>query len=300
MKTTTARAGLLALAFVAAPALADEDYYQKLDAATDGLVEIQNVAGDIEVRGTDASEVEVSARLGEGVEEVIFEREGDVIIIKVEVGGSGGGWGWGGRDASAELEIRVPQGSDLRIEAVSSDVSVSGVHGRLDVESVSGDVELESAAPSLEATSMSGDVSFEGDGQAAKVELTSVSGDVMVRDVGGDLHATSVSGRVELALGEVSRLRAQSTSGDVSARAQLLNDARVELETVSGEIELALQGERGGDYSLSTFSGDLDNCFGPKAERRRYSPGRDLKFRDGEGGRDVRISTMSGSITLCD
>lgn len=299
MNTTIARAGLLA-AFVAAPALADEDYYKKLDASPDGLVEIENVAGDIEIRGTDASEVEVSARLGEGVEELIFEREGDVITIKVEVGGNSGGWGWGGRDGSAEMEIRVPRGSDLRIDAVSSDVEVSGVDGRIDVESVSGDVDIDSAAALLEAMSMSGSVSFTGDGQTANVELTSVSGDVTVRDIGGELHATSVSGDVELDLLVISRLRAQSTSGDVTARAELTEDARVELESVSGEIDLALKGERGGDYSLSTFSGDLDNCFGPEAERRRYSPGRDLKFREGEGARDVRMSTMSGSIKLCD
>lgn len=299
MNTTIARAGLL-LAFVAVPALADEDYHETLDAAPDGLVEIENVAGDIEVRGTDAAEVEVSARLGEGVEALIFEREGAVVTIRVEVDGSGGGWGWGGRDGSADLLVRVPQGSDLRIEAVSSDVSVSGVDGRLDVESVSGDIEIESASPTLDATSMSGDVEFEGDGQLADAEITSVSGDVRVHDIGGDVHATSVSGGVELELGEVDRLRAQSTSGDLSVRAKLTADARVDLETVSGEIDLSLEGERDGDYTLGTFSGDLDNCFGPKAERRRYAPGRDLKFREGDGRRVVRISTMSGSIRLCD
>lgn len=298
MNITIARAGLL-LAFVATPVLADEDYYEKMDAAPDGLVQIENVAGDIEVSGTDAEEVEVSARLGDAVEELIFERDGDRILIRVEVEGGNGGWGWGSRDGSAELQIRVPEASDLRIEAVSSDVSISSVNGRLDVESVSGDIEIESAAPALEATSMSGDVQFEGDGQTTDVELTSVSGDVMIRDISGDVHATSVSGSVELSLGQVGRLRTQSTSGDVSARAELMADARVEIETVSGEIELSLRGEHGGEYELSTFSGDLDNCFGPMAERRRYSPGRDLKFREGDGERDVRLSTMSGSITLC-
>ncbi|MEE4300001.1 MAG: DUF4097 family beta strand repeat-containing protein [Pseudomonadales bacterium] len=299
MNRTIARAGLL-VAVLAGPASADEDYHERLDAAPDGLVQIENVAGEIEVRGTDASEVEVSARLGEAVEELIFERDGDRILIKVEVRGGNGGWGWGSRDGSAELQVSVPEASDLRIEAVSSDISVFAVNGRLGIESVSGDIEIASASPALEATSMSGDVEFEGDGQTADAEITSVSGDVTIRDIGGEVHATSVSGSVELSLGEVSRLRAQSTSGDLSARVRLLADARVELETVSGEIELELGGARDGDYELSTFSGDLDNCFGPRAERRRYSPGRDLKFREGDGERDVRISTMSGSITLCD
>ena len=292
---------LNALPAVTPAAFAGEDFEDKMAASPDGVVEIANVAGDIRVRGTDGDEVELSARLGDDVEELIFEREGDVIVIRVEVRNSNGwGWGGGGNDGSARLDIRVPRTNDVRVEAVSSDVSVSGVDGRLDVESVSGDIEIESGATRLDLTTMSGDVNIDGSGQTATASLTSVSGDVVARDLGGDIHSTSVSGEVELDLGTVTRLRAQSTSGDVTARAALSADARVEIETVSGEADLGLAGAKDGDYALSTFSGDLDNCFGPDAERRRYSPGRSLKFRHGDGERDVRMSTMSGSIRLCD
>ena len=34
------------------------------------------------------------------------------------------------------------------------------------------------------------------------------------------------------------------------------------------EADLGLSGAMENDYALSTFSGDLDNCFGPKAERQ--------------------------------
>lgn len=292
---------LSALPAVTPTAFADEDFEDKMAASPDGVVEIANVAGDIRVRGTDGDEVELSARLGDDVEELIFEREGDVIVIRVEVRNSSGwGWGGGGNDGSARLDVRVPRTNDVRVEAVSSDVSVSGVDGRLDVESVSGDIEIESGATRLDLTTMSGDVNIDGSGQTVTASLTSVSGDVVARDLGGDIHSTSVSGEVELDLGTVTRLRAQSTSGDVTARAALSRDARVEIETVSGEADLGLTGAKDGDYELSTFSGDLDNCFGPEAERRRYSPGRSLKFRHGDGERDVRMSTMSGSIRLCD
>jgi DUF4097 and DUF4098 domain-containing protein YvlB len=291
----------LALAVASGPAAADRDYYEKLDAAPDGVVEIGNVAGDIEIRGTDASEVEVVGRLGDDVEEVIFERDGDVIVLRVEVRSNGGGWrnGWGG-DGSADLEIRVPRMSDVRVEAVSSDVVVSDVDGRLDVESVSGDIEISSGATAIDVTTMSGEVSFEGNGQTADASLASVSGDVVASGLGGELHMSSVSGEVELELGEITRLRAQSTSGDLSARATLAPGARVQMETVSGSAELSIEGDRAGDYSLSTFSGDLDNCFGPEAERRRFSPGRSVKFREGDGDRDIHLSSMSGSIRVCD
>ena len=293
-------AASVALALGLAPAaLADDDFYQTLEAAPDGLVEIYNVAGRIQVQGTDSNEVEVSARFEDGVKEVVFEREGDVTVIRVEVEKQGRGWGRGW-DGDARLEVRIPRTSDLFVEAVSADVSVGGVDGRLDLSSVSGDIEIESRTPSLEAKTMSGDVGFSGSGQDVVAALASVSGDVGVYDVGGDVHTSSVSGELVLELRAVSRLRAQSTSGDVAAKAQLMNNARVELETVSGEAQLRIEGDRGGDYTLSTFSGDLENCFGPEPEERRYSPGRSVKFREGSGDRTVNVSSMSGSIVVCD
>ena len=74
---------------------------------------------------------------------------------------------------------------------------------------------------------MSGDVDFSGDGQDVVAALASVSGDVGVADVGGDVHGSSVSGELTLELSGVTRLRGQSTSGDVTVKARLLDGARV-------------------------------------------------------------------------
>jgi DUF4097 and DUF4098 domain-containing protein YvlB len=282
------------LALVGAGAGADERIDRSLPAAADGRVEISNVSGEIRVYGTDDDEVHLRAEVGDGVEEVIFEADGERIVIRVEMvdGARHGG--------SVEMDVSVPRGSALDIDAVSSDVTVRDVDGRLVISTLSGDIELATGSRDLEVGTMSGDVGFRGDDQDGIAALSSVSGDVVMRGFSGEIRSESVSGDVEAVLGTARRIRAQSTSGDVRITAALTPDARVDMETVSGEVGLSLAGGRAGEYRLETFSGDLENCFGPEPEERRWSMGSTLEFREGDGGATVNLSSMSGSVQLCD
>ena len=88
MKKLTA----IALAFLFAAPLMAEEVDRTLDAASDGAVDVSNIAGSISVDGWNRNEVHVRGTLGRNVEELIFERDGDRITIKVKVpkrGGSG-------------------------------------------------------------------------------------------------------------------------------------------------------------------------------------------------------------------
>ncbi len=59
--------------------------------------------------------------------------------------------------------------------------------------------------------------------------------------------------------------------------------------------------ENGFDFVISSFSGDIENCFNLEAEKTsRYGPGQRLSGKRGEGGAKIRMQTMSGEIDLCD
>ena len=68
-------------ALLASPAMA-EKISQTLDADDDGDVLIFNTAGSVEVSGWSQDSVEITGNLGDDVEELIFERDGNEIIIK--------------------------------------------------------------------------------------------------------------------------------------------------------------------------------------------------------------------------
>lgn len=294
-RTTLPALAAGALAALWAPALAATDLDERTDADLDGRVEVSNVSGAVLVRGWDRPEVHVTGRLGEGTEELRFERLGDRIVVEVRLPRRGR------RDVEpTNLEVSVPKASTVEIDTVEAEITVLALEGRLRAHSVSGDLEIEAAGRELELESVSGDVRLEGAGQDGVLRLSSVSGDVRAEAVSGDVEAESVSGDLALRLGTTRRLEATSTSGRLEIHTALAENARVELESVSGDVELSLDGATDGRYELRSFSGDVDVCFGPEPETQRFGPGRRLDFTQGDGGPLVRIQTMSGEIEVCD
>ncbi len=50
---------------------------------------------------------------------------------------------------------------------------------------------------------------------------------------------------------------------------------------------------------MTTFSGDIENQFGPPAERSsRYGPGKSLEFTAGGGDAEVSVEVFSGNVAL--
>ena len=67
----------------------------------------------------------------------------------------------------------------------------------------------------------------------------------------------------------------------------------------SGDVNVSFAAAPDADVDVQSFSGDISNCFGPKAVEQQYGPGRRLSFRSGKGGGHVHIDTKSGDVGLC-
>lgn len=127
--------------------------------------------------------------------------------------------GWGGnKSGPTDLQLMVPVRADLDINAVSADVDVSGV------------------APSkLSIDNVSGNV-----------VLAAAPREVDVESVSGDLRLTVNSGEVQ----------AQTVSGQIVLRGRM--NGEIKTETVSGDIDVAVNGERVRELSSSTVSGNAE------------------------------------------
>jgi hypothetical protein len=263
-------------------------------AGAQGSVEIDNVAGSIDVQGWDKSEVAVTGTIGRGVERVEVTGDGNRTSINVILPNERNS---GMRDGEAHLVVHVPVNSAVAASLVSSDIKVSAVHGALDLRTVSGNISGEGGGDA-HLNSVSGDIHFKA--TAAKViEIRAISGDVELTGGNGQIDATTVSGNVALNLGSVSRARFKTVSGDFSAALSAAADAQIEAESVSGDIKLNFADAPSADYDIQTFSGEIDNCFGPKPVESRHGPGARLSFKTGDGGGRVRIASHSGEVRLC-
>lgn len=259
-----------------------------------GAVQIDNVAGMIDVQGWDKSEVAVTGTIGKDVERVEITGEGNRTSIRVVLPQ---GHHWGMRDGEAHLVIHVPANSSVAASMVSSDLKVSAVHGGLELRTVSGNISGEGGGD-VHANAVSGDIHLTANA-ARVIEVKAISGNIVLSGGNADVEATTVSGDAHLTLGTVSRARFKTVSGDLSATLAAAADAQIEGESVSGDVKLEFASAPAADFDVQTISGEIDNCFGPKPIESRHGPGARLTFKTGDSSARVRISSHSGDVRLC-
>ena len=112
--------------------------------------------------------------------------------------------------------------------------------------------------------------------------------------------AESVSGDVVIAGGSFDRARIETVNGDIVYRSALRKDGKLHVETINGGVNIDFVGDVSARFDIETFNGDIENCFGPEAQRTsRYAPGRELSFTEGAGESRVVISSFNGDLTIC-
>jgi len=292
------RRALLALVAAAGVCLATtaaaDDINKRAAADPEGQVEVSNTSGSVTIQAWERNEVEVTGDLDDDGEQLEFVASGKLTRIKVVLPGKKHS------DGEADLTIRVPTRSSINVNTVSADIEVQGVMGAQRLQSVSADIRTQAGTEDVECKTVSGDIDIAGQGHRALLTLTTVSGDARVRGVAGEVNANTVSGNVDLSLGDTTRSRLRSTSGDLNLQGKLVSDAKLDVESISGDVRINLQGPVAAEFDLSSFNGEIRNCFGAKATRPdEYLPGTELRFTQGAGTGRVRIKTMNGDISVC-
>jgi DUF4097 and DUF4098 domain-containing protein YvlB len=269
---------------------------QQVSADPRGTVEVSNFAGRIEVTGWDKPLVSVHSNLSGGIDNVDVQSDRGRTSIKVRMHRFSLGFG-----GEADLDIKIPSGSELDVTSVSADVISTGMVGVQRLKTVSGSIRADIGQGDTEAKTVSGEIVLRGSGKPVALHTTSISGSIRVEHGAGDVEATTISGDLSVQLDPGRTIRMRNTSGRISIQGKLAKDADVDAQTVSGDVRLHAPAENGYEYEVSTFSGDIRDCFNVKPEKTsQYGPGERLNGALGKGGGHVRIKTMSGGIDLCD
>jgi len=270
-------------------------FEQHVAADLHGEVQIVNVSGNIEVIGWDKAEVAVNADLDTDATRVEIKSDKGRTSVRVSPASGGSSSG------AVRLTVRVPQLSEVDVSAVNATLSSRGVLGRQELHTVSGDVRADIAAANVEVKTVSGNVKLQGTGEPDHLRVESVSGDVTLTKGAGDLEATTVSGELNVALASARTVHIHTTSGDITFNVSIGHGALIEGETISGEFKVRASAAAGYQYEVSSFSGDINNCFGQEAERTsQHGPGTRLSGKRGAGDGELRLRSLSGDISLCD
>lgn len=251
---------------------------------------VRNVAGLIEVDAWEKNEFDLRGMLGESAEKL--EITGTADALKVEVKQRRNDRYYGNGDT--QLKLRVPQGVTLNLDGTSADLVVRGIKGPVTARTVSGDVSLAVPARQVTAQTVSGDLQLEVPG-AKEVRLITVSGDVRVDGAQGVLVAESVSGDVEIEGGVFSQLDLKSVSGDVVVQAGYTADARVKAESLSGDVRLNAPSSLSAQVTMKSFSGEKRCDF---EAVRETADGKRTVLKIGDGRGQFSLTSFSGDVQL--
>jgi DUF4097 and DUF4098 domain-containing protein YvlB len=129
-------------------------------------------------------------------------------------------------------------------------------------------------------------VSFDG---------STVNGSVTARDLPADAELTTVNGDVEVEAGGVAR--GTTVNGSIRARLGRADwKDGLDFTTVNGSIDVSLPAGASADLEATTVNGSIDSDF-PITIRGRMNP-QSLRGRIGDGGRDLKLTTVNGGITI--
>ena len=184
-----------------------------------------------------------------------------------------------GNFRSAKLLISLP---------ASSDVSAKSGDGAIDIERVTGRVQLRS-----------GDGSIRGRSLGGEVNATTGDGSIKIDGVNGVLSVDTGDGSIAVG-GKLARVHARSGDGSVTIRAEPGSEPDADWDISTGDGSVTLELPDGFDAELDAHTGDggirmqdvtVSNVTGTLGKNT-------VRGRLGAGGREVRVRTGDGSITL--
>ncbi len=125
--------------------------------------------------------------------------------------------------------------------------------------------------------------------------INTVNGGIDIENVHGGVKANSVNGHVN-ATGAIGDVRLSTVNGSVRASFGALKNS-VALNSVNGSVTVALPADVNADVSANTVNGGISSEFALQATAH-FPISKDMHGKLGQGGPDVRMSTVNGGIHL--
>ena len=239
---------------------ASDEWVRSYTLSKGGRFEVANEHGEILVKGTQGTDVkvtahrEVTARSDEEAQEKLKdlkmreEVSADRVFIEAVTGGSFKEVGFV-RGVGVRYDIEVPDGLTVTVKTMNGTVRLDNVDGRITAATTNGNVTGNAITGAVQGSSVNGSVAMNLDAVEGDVQLTTVNGAVrmeMPPTADAELRATTVNGGVsvddKLAFADVEKNR--SNFGPPTSFRGRLNKGgpRVTLQTTNGPVRVSVRG----------------------------------------------------------
>ncbi|MDN4502348.1 DUF4097 family beta strand repeat-containing protein [Alteromonadaceae bacterium BrNp21-10] len=296
--------------------MAAQQVDETIDADAQGYVEIKNTSGEITVKIWEKTQVRVVGRLDELAEKLIFERNGNQILIQVKVPKNSHSHNYR-KENGDDLTVYLPAQSHVSYTSVNSDFIANDYSGGTDISLVNGDVSLSNLQGRIKVNIVNGDIRSRGligditletvngdinDSKSAgtRLALQTVNGDMQSNSSIADVVLESVNGDMKVGLSAVKNAEVKTVNGEVRLNMGLMENAEVHANSVSGRIYLGFVGKVSARFNVEAHAGGniINDLTDDQVQRNKYGPRRWLSFNVGDGAARVEVSTVSGKVTL--
>lgn len=279
----------LALLLLVLPAteLPAQAVTRRIAVSSDVAVRIIDVVGTVNLVGWDRDSLVATGSLPAGVTLYVGGKGGSAKVAFEGPVDSAATTG------TVTLEVRVPRRARVSIRGVAVSVDASGLDGELTFTSARGRLHLEGAPRRVTAETLDGNIEIVG--PVASTSVRTASGAITLRGSTGDLVASSVSGAIRIGGARVTEARLETVSGEISWKGSIAQAGGLEVQTMTGDIELRLPVELGADLELTAPPGAVTSEW---PLTRPAAKGAPIRTSIGDGGASVIARTFKGKISL--
>jgi hypothetical protein len=293
------------------------------DVNSDAIIDVEIMNGVVTLSGWDENRFHITGELSDAAEGYDLREVAGGVRFEENIGrrNSNNCRARGndcGANTQSDLDIRLPRNSVLRFSGTNIEVTVEGLYGSTDIELVNGDVyatdlrgtvKLETVNGDIDTNALDGRISLEtvngsidDNGSAgSRLGLYTTNGDIDVNTGSIRVSAETTNGDIDIEAGAVDELEVSTVGGSLDAVATLNDAGEININSVSGRIELAIPVDTSARFNIQTAAnGRITNeLTSDEPERRnRYVNSRELDFTLNGGSGDVSVSTVTGNVTL--
>src|SRR5437762_7278660 len=261
---------------------------QTVNVAKGTKLEVNNFAGDVQIKAWDRDAVRVEAMHSD--RETIDIKPGDQVLsirsrsIR------------GGPPRSLDYTITVPKWMAVSVSGTYADVAMDGVGGDVTVDTTRGDIKVNGGSGFVSLKSVQGEITLEKD--KGRVEVRAVNEGIQHADINADLSAESTNGSILLDRIDSSNVDLYTVNGNISYDGPIKDKGLYRLTTHNGLIALPVPERVNAVVTLRTYNGATKSTITLPGDTGSDLRTKRMTLTLGNGSAHVELESFSGTISL--
>src|SRR4051812_32067035 len=224
---------------------------QTVNVAKGTKLDVNNFAGDVQVKVWDRDAVRVEATHSDR-ESIDIKPGEQVLTIRSRSMR-------GGPPRSLDYSLTIPKWMAISVSGTYADVTIDGVGGDVTVDTTRGDIKVTGGSGFISLKSVQGEITLEK--AKGRVEVRAVNEGIRLVDVNGDLSAESTNGSIILDRVDSSNADLYTVNGNISYDGPIKDKGLYRLTTHNGMIAMPVPERVNATVTARTYNGGIRSTF---------------------------------------